>query len=181
MGTSRSIPGPRCCISARTRRAASSRRASRPGILREYLPRPGFGAPQGNGCTQLHELRLAADRQQLRRAHGALHRGAQRDARSSSTRRRRRRSRTTSCSTASSAGSRPRRRRRSSSTASSADVLQQLPMEFAVEAQKLIAISLEGSVGLTPLCFSFSRPRQQVARRSRGRMRGDAASFPTPR
>ncbi|MGY4375798.1 FeS assembly protein SufB/FeS assembly ATPase SufC [Bradyrhizobium sp. i1.3.6] len=28
------------------------------------------------------------------------------------------------------------------------DVLQQLPMEFAVEAQKLISISLEGSVGL---------------------------------
>ena len=27
------------------------------------------------------------------------------------------------------------------------DVLQKLPMEFAVEAQKLIAISLEGSVG----------------------------------
>jgi Fe-S cluster assembly protein SufB len=27
------------------------------------------------------------------------------------------------------------------------DVLQHLPMEFAVEAQKLIAISLEGSVG----------------------------------
>ena len=27
------------------------------------------------------------------------------------------------------------------------DVLQELPMEFAVEAQKLIAISLEGSVG----------------------------------
>ena len=27
------------------------------------------------------------------------------------------------------------------------DVLQQLPMEFAVEAQKLIAVSLEGSVG----------------------------------
>jgi Fe-S cluster assembly scaffold protein SufB len=26
-------------------------------------------------------------------------------------------------------------------------VLQQLPMEFAVEAQKLIAVSLEGSVG----------------------------------
>ena len=28
------------------------------------------------------------------------------------------------------------------------DVLQQLPMEFAVEAQKLISVSLEGSVGL---------------------------------
>ena len=27
------------------------------------------------------------------------------------------------------------------------DVLQQLPMEFADEAQKLISISLEGSVG----------------------------------
>jgi hypothetical protein len=27
------------------------------------------------------------------------------------------------------------------------DVMQQLPMEFAVEAQKLISISLEGSVG----------------------------------
>ncbi|MBR1163234.1 SufD family Fe-S cluster assembly protein, partial [Bradyrhizobium elkanii] len=27
------------------------------------------------------------------------------------------------------------------------DVLQKLPMEFAVEAQKLISISLEGSVG----------------------------------
>jgi len=27
------------------------------------------------------------------------------------------------------------------------DVLQQLPMEFAVEAQKLVAVSLEGSVG----------------------------------
>jgi Fe-S cluster assembly protein SufB len=27
------------------------------------------------------------------------------------------------------------------------DVLQHLPMEFAVDAQKLIAISLEGSVG----------------------------------
>jgi Fe-S cluster assembly scaffold protein SufB len=26
-------------------------------------------------------------------------------------------------------------------------VMQQLPMEFAVEAQKLIGISLEGSVG----------------------------------
>ena len=27
------------------------------------------------------------------------------------------------------------------------DVIQELPMEFAVEAQKLIGISLEGSVG----------------------------------
>ena len=27
------------------------------------------------------------------------------------------------------------------------DVLKELPMEFAVEAQKLLAVSLEGSVG----------------------------------
>ena len=27
------------------------------------------------------------------------------------------------------------------------DVLQRLPMEFAVEAQKLLSISLEGTVG----------------------------------
>jgi Fe-S cluster assembly protein SufB len=27
------------------------------------------------------------------------------------------------------------------------DVLQKLPMEFAVEAQKLLSVSLEGSVG----------------------------------
>jgi Fe-S cluster assembly protein SufB len=27
------------------------------------------------------------------------------------------------------------------------DVLQELPMEFAVEAQKLLEVSLEGSVG----------------------------------
>jgi Fe-S cluster assembly protein SufB len=27
------------------------------------------------------------------------------------------------------------------------DVLNQLPMEFAVEAQKLLSLSLEGSVG----------------------------------
>ena len=27
------------------------------------------------------------------------------------------------------------------------DVLQELPMEFAVEAQKLVSVSLEGSVG----------------------------------
>jgi hypothetical protein len=30
------------------------------------------------------------------------------------------------------------------------EVLNQLPMEFAVEAQKLLAVSLEGSVGLIP-------------------------------
>jgi Fe-S cluster assembly protein SufB len=35
------------------------------------------------------------------------------------------------------------------------EVLQQLPMEFAVEAQKLLGISLEGSVGRTESCWGF--------------------------
>src|SRR6202020_2350159 len=34
------------------------------------------------------------------------------------------------------------------------EVLKELPMEFAVEAQKLLAVSLEGSVGSSPLCPS---------------------------
>jgi Fe-S cluster assembly protein SufB len=67
--------------------------------------------------------------------------------RSSSTRRRRRRFPRTRCSTASSAGSRRRRRSALIVNGFVKDVLQQLPMEFAVEAQKLISISLEGSVG----------------------------------
>ena len=36
---------------------------------------------------------------------------------------------------------------RGSVTLDGEDVLQELPMEFAVEAQKLVSISLEGSVG----------------------------------
>jgi Fe-S cluster assembly protein SufB len=43
------------------------------------------------------------------------------------------------------------------------DVLQQLPMEFAVEAQKLIAISLEGSVGWQRDCRR--RPYRPPGRR----------------
>ena len=44
------------------------------GRSREHLSRPRLGAPQGDERAQLHELRLAADRQPVRRAHGALHR-----------------------------------------------------------------------------------------------------------
>ena len=80
--------------------------------LAQHLSRPGLGPPQGHERAQLHPVRLPADRQQLRRPHRALHRGAERPARCSSTRRRRRRSPRTSCSTACSAGSRRRRRRR---------------------------------------------------------------------
>ena len=45
------------------------------GPFAEHLSRPRLGAPQGDERAQLHELRLAADRRQVRRAHGALHRG----------------------------------------------------------------------------------------------------------
>ena len=88
-----------------------------------------------------------ADRRQLRRAHRALHRVEERPARSSSTRRRRRRSPRTSCSTAMQRGLSAEEATALIVNGFVKDVLQQLPMEFAVEAQKLISISLEGSVG----------------------------------
>ena len=43
--------------------------------LAEHLSRARLLAPQGQGRAQLHQLRLAADRRQVRRAHRALHRG----------------------------------------------------------------------------------------------------------
>jgi Fe-S cluster assembly protein SufB len=46
--------------------------------LQQHLSRPGDGAPAGDGCAQLHQLRLAADRRQVRCAHHALHRGEER-------------------------------------------------------------------------------------------------------
>ena len=42
---------------------------------RQYLSRPGLGPSQGHQCPQLHPVRLAADRRQVRRPHGALYRG----------------------------------------------------------------------------------------------------------
>ena len=88
--------------------------------LAEHLPRARLGAPQGDGRAQLHQLRLAAHRRQVRRAYGALHRGEELDralrARGDDVAR----SPTTRCSIAASAGCRRRRRSRSSSTASCA-------------------------------------------------------------
>ena len=40
------------------------------------------------------------------------------------------------------------------------DVIQQLPMEFAVEAQKLIGVSLEGSVGVRWERWSMATSRR---------------------
>ena len=47
----------------------------RGGPLRQHLSRPRLGPPQGAERAQLHAVRLAADRRQVRRAHRALHRG----------------------------------------------------------------------------------------------------------
>ena len=73
------------------------------GHSRQHLSRARLGASPGRGRAQLHQLRLAADRRQVRRAHRALHRVEELLGRSSSTRRRRRRSPATSSSTAASA------------------------------------------------------------------------------
>ncbi len=43
--------------------------------LAKHLSRPRYRTPQGDRRAQLHRLRLAFDRRQMRRAHRALHRG----------------------------------------------------------------------------------------------------------
>ena len=43
------------------------------------------------------------------------------------------------------------------------EVLQELPMEFAVEAQKLVAISLEGSVGEDDTAYPFQPPIRRAS------------------
>ena len=75
----------------------------------QHLSRARLGASPRDQCAELHQLRLAADRRQMRRAYRALYRGEERVARPSSTRRPPRRSPTTSCSIASPAGFRRRR------------------------------------------------------------------------
>ena len=117
------------------------------GRLAEHLSRPRHRPPQGDRRAQLHRLRLASDRRQMRRAHRALYRGQELLGDCSSTRRPPRRFPRTCCSTACSAGCRQEEAVGLVVNGFVKDVLQQLPMEFAVEAQKLISISLEGSVG----------------------------------
>ena len=65
---------------------------------------------QGGKRAQLHAMRLAADRRQMRRAYRALYRKPQSDAPASNTKRPPRRSPTTSCSIACSAAFRRKRR-----------------------------------------------------------------------
>ena len=97
--------------------------------------------------AQLHQLRFAADRQSVRRAYGAVYRVEERVARVFE-------HEATTSKISDDQLFYCQQRGLSAEEATALivngfvkDVLQHLPMEFAVEAQKLISISLEGSVG----------------------------------
>ena len=86
--------------------------------LQQHLSRAGDRPPPGQGRTQLHQLRFAADRGQMRRAYRALYRGQESSAvfeHEATTSK----ISEDSCSIAGSAACRPRRRWRWSSTGSS--------------------------------------------------------------
>ena len=105
-----------------------------------------LGTPQGDGRAQLHQLRLAADRRQVRGSYGALHRGEECD----------RALRARGDDVQDFGGHAVLLHAAGPVTGDAValvvngfvrDVLQKLPMEFMAETQKLIGISLEGSVG----------------------------------
>ena len=110
----------------------------------EHLPRPGQDAADRRGCAQLHPVRFAADgRPAAARTPSRTWKcGTRRP--SSSTRPPPRRSATTSCSTACSAASRPEDAVNMIVSGFCKQVFRELPMEFAVEAQNLLNVSLEG-------------------------------------
>ena len=99
------------------------------------------------GARNYSQCDSAADRRQVRRAHLPLYRGEEHRCARWSTRRPPRRSARTSSSTASSAASRREDAVNMIVNGFCKEVFRELPMEFAVEAQKLLGVSLEGSVG----------------------------------
>ena len=112
----------------------------------EHLPRPGEDPAEGRRRAQLLAVRLAADRRQVRRAHVPLHRGEEHD-----------REVEHEASTSKIGEDQIfycKQRGISTEDAVSMivngfckEVFRELPMEFAVEAQKLLGVSLEGTVG----------------------------------
>ena len=116
----------------------------RPGA--EHLSRAGQDHAKAEGARNLHPVRFAADRRQVRRPYLPVYRSRNRSARVS-TRRRPPRSAKTRCSIASSAGLSAEDAVSMIVNGFCKEVLKELPMEFAVEAQKLVGVSLEGSVG----------------------------------
>jgi Fe-S cluster assembly protein SufB len=98
------------------------------------------------GRAQFHTMRLAADRRSVRRTHRALHRNRTPDAQFEHE------ATTTKLSDDQLFYLRSRGIPEEEAVALLVngfvrEVLQKLPMEFAVEAQKLLEVSLEGSVG----------------------------------
>ena len=125
----------------------SSRRGSAPATARTRTAASCASRKHADGArnyTQCDSLLIGAH---VRRAHGPVHRRAQRHRPRSSTRRRRRASARTSSSTAGSAASREEDAVSLIVNGFCKEVLKELPMEFAVEAQKLLGVSLEGAVG----------------------------------
>ena len=103
--------------------------------------------PKADGRAQLHAVRLDARRQPLRRAHVPVHRGRQqhgdRRARGVDVEDRR----GPDLLSASSAGCRAEQAVSMIVSGFCKEVFKELPMEFALEAQQLLGITLEGSVG----------------------------------
>ena len=112
----------------------------------EHLPRPGEDAEGGHRRPQLLAVRLAPHRRPLRRPHVPVHRGAQPD------RQGRARGHHLEDQRGPALLLPPARRLAGGRGLDDRErlrkqVLKELPMEFAVEAQKLLGMSLEGSVG----------------------------------
>jgi Fe-S cluster assembly protein SufB len=116
------------------------------GQVQQHLSRPGARGPAGRGRAQLHPVRQPAAGRGLRRAHRALYRGEEPSATIEHE------ATTSKISDDQLFYAMQRGLDQEQAVALivngfAKEVLQQLPMEFAVEAQKLLGISLEGSVG----------------------------------
>ena len=109
----------------------------------QQLPRPGEDRPWRKGRAQLQPVRFAAARRPLRRAHLPLHRGENLSAmvEHEATTSKDRRDRIFYLNSRGIETEKAAVSIRSNGYAK--EVLNQLPMEFAVEAQKLLAVSLE--------------------------------------
>ena len=104
----------------------------------KHLSRPGENSAHRQGRAQSHAMRQPADRRQMRRAYRALYRIAASPRRASSMKRRPRKSAKISCSIAMQRGLSQEEAMALIVNGFCKEVLAELPMEFAVEAQKLV-------------------------------------------
>jgi Fe-S cluster assembly protein SufB len=117
------------------------------GALVQHLPRPGLGAPEGDGARNFTQCDSLLIGKQAAAHTVPVHRGPRTARPSSSTRPPPRACREDQLFYAMQRGLSQEEAVQLLVNGFVKDVLQELPMEFAVEAQKLVAISLEGSVG----------------------------------